>query len=253
LNGSLYLRVGKRDHGSALLESRCAYPLHVLQPQRDPRDGSLSLTVLMLAGGLLDGDELQTDVVVEPGARLALRTQAATQAHAGHSCQRLRATIGAGGWLTYVPHSLVPHAAASHHASTQIWLEAGAELFLADALAPGRLHRGEAFAYDEVRLDLDIQVAGRLAARERTRIRPADGLNAVRFGPSTHTGSVYVIGSRPPRTDLPQALSGCATQIAQTELAHGGWYVRMLATSAAAVHDALAAMQHSWVSLPCTE
>src|SRR5438876_3262163 len=53
------------------------FPLQVLRPHAAPGGGGGLSLVVLLAGGLLDGDAASIDVVVEAGARLALRTQAA--------------------------------------------------------------------------------------------------------------------------------------------------------------------------------
>jgi urease accessory protein len=147
LNGRLILRAGVQNDRTVLLESVGTFPLQVLRPQAAVGcRGDLSLVVL-LSGGLLDGDEASIDVVVEAGARLALRTLAATQVHAGRSRQSLRATIGEHAWLSYLPHAVVPHADAEYHGQTAIEMRASARLLLAETLAPGRVRYGEQFAF----------------------------------------------------------------------------------------------------------
>lgn len=236
------MRAGVRQGRTVLLESQGSYPLQVLRPHAAAADGSVSLIVLMLSGGLLDGDEVTIDVVVEPGARLALRTQAATQAHPGRSQQVLRATLGEAAWFSYVPHALVPHAAADYRGQIQVQMQPDSRVLVADALSPGRSHSGEHFAYAQVRLDLDVWLAGMLVARERAVIRPDAALRGAQFGPATHTAAVYALGPGGPpllQTDGP-------TRMASTALARGGWYVRAIAQRAADLDHALARLQTHW-------
>jgi urease accessory protein len=204
--------------------------------------GGLSLIVLLLSGGLLDGDHVSIDVVVEPGARLALRTQAATQVHAGCSSQTLCGQVGDRAWFSYVPHALVPHAGADHHTRTTVTMESGARVMVADVLSPGRVEHGEEFAYNQVRLDLDVCCAGRLVARERALVRPEPSLRQARFGDFTHTAGVYVLGEG----EAPTPAREDTLQLGVTELAHGGWYVRALANRAADLEAALGQLHRRW-------
>jgi urease accessory protein len=202
----------------------------------------VSLILLLLSGGLLDGDEVFIDVVLEPGARLALRTQAATQIHAGQSKQTLRATVGTEAWFSYLPHALVPHADADHHAAAVVHLEPAARAFVAEALSPGRVQHGEAFLYSRVRLDMDVWCATALIARERALIQPDALTRDAQFGPWTHTASAYLLGG-----GEPPAVDACdRTRLGISPLARGGHYVRVLASRAADVESTLGRLHDQW-------
>lgn len=242
MNGSLFLRAAVRDGCTVLLNCQGAYPLQVARPQVVGVDRSLSLIVLLLSGGLLDGDEVSTDVVVEEGARLALRTQAATQVHAGRSTQQLRVAVGANAWFSYLPHALVPHADANHHAQVAVHMQAGAHLFLADVLSPGRVHHGEEFLYRQVRLDVDVCRGGGVVARERALIRPDASLRRAQFGASTHTASAYVLGGG----ELPRIPPGDAVRCGTSPLARGGFLVRLVAGRAADLESTLGRLHEHW-------
>jgi urease accessory protein UreH len=245
LNGRLCLRAGVQNGRTVLLESMGTYPLQVLRPHAAPSPtGCLSVVLLQLSGGLLDGDEASIDVVVESGARLALRTQAATQVHAGRSRQTLHATVGEHAWLSYVPHALVPHADSDYHAQTVIEMQASSRVLLAETLAPGRVRYGEQFAFTQVRLDLDVWRAGELIARERALVRPDPAVHAAQSGPRTHTAGVYVLGP----SEREQTIDGpCGDMlIGRTPLARGGWHVRAVSNTAAALDDVLERLYTAW-------
>ena len=242
MNGSLFLRAGLRDHRTVLLESRGTYPLQVLRPHTDAAHGGLSLVLLLLSGGLLDGDCVSLDVVVERGARLALRTQAATQVHSGASRQHLRATVDDEGWLSYVPHAVVPHAAADYHASTGVSLAGSGRALVADSLSPGRVQFGECFAYDQVRLDLDVERGGVLLARERAVVRPDPALRGAQWGSFSHVAGAYLLGPG----DKPALAPAANARVGVSELAHGGWFVRALAARATDLEDILTVLASEW-------
>jgi urease accessory protein len=182
------------------------------------------------------------EVVVERGARLALRTQAATQVHGGHSEQRLLADIAQDGWFSYVPHAVVPHDAADYHAVTCISMAAGARALVTDSLSPGRVQFGEQFAYRQVRLDLDVWCESRLIARERASIKPDPALRCAQWGSFSHVAGAYLLGPGP----APDLATAGGTQVGATALAGGGWFVRALADRATEIDDLLAGLSHQW-------
>jgi urease accessory protein len=242
LNGSLFLRAGIRNDRTVLLESRGTYPLQVLRPHIQSSGHGLSLVSLLLSAGLLDGDCLSLEVVVEPGARLALRTQAATQVHSGRAQQHLRATVGEHAWFSYLPHAVVPHAGADYHAVTHLALAGGSRALVADSLSPGRVEFGEHFAYRQVRLDLDVHYAGALVARERASIRPDPALRCAQWGSFSHMASAYLLGpGAPPCLPVSDRVMAGAT-----ELARGGWFVRALADRASALDELLTDVSVKW-------
>jgi urease accessory protein len=243
LNGGLFLRAGLRDGHTVLLDCRGTYPLQVLRPHTEPAaGGGLSLVLLLLSGGLLDGDRVWMEVIVERGARLALRTQAATQLHAGHSEQRLQATVADDAWFSYVPHAVVPHRGADYHAVTQVDVAAGSRALIADALSPGRVQFGESFAYDEVRLDLDVRRGATLLAHERASIRPETAWREAQWGSFTHVASAYLLGPG----EAPSLGESTGVRAGTTDLAGGGWLVRALANRATALDDLLVGLSARW-------
>src|SRR5262249_43170116 len=139
---------------------------------------------------------------VAPGAQLAIRTQAATQVHAGRSRQALRARVGQGAWFSYVPHAVVPHATADYCSTTRVDLAPGARALIAEVLSPGRVEYGERFAYRQVRLNLDVRRGSVAIARERAAIRPDPALIAAQFGPWTHVATAYVLGPAEPAPEV---------------------------------------------------
>ena len=246
MKGSLRLRAAVGAEGRTILrECSASYPLQVTRPQREA-NGRVAVLVLLQSGGLLDGDEVTVDVHVEGGARLALRTQAATQVHAGWSMQRLHARVEAGGALSYVPHAVVPHAGADFTSRTLIDLAAGARVLCADTLSPGRVAFGEAFAYTRVRLRLDAWCGEACVARERALVEPDAATHAAQFGDWTHVATAYALGG--PDDWRPSIVDG----LQASALARGGWLVRGLGRRAADLDRALAALADDWWSGACS-
>jgi urease accessory protein len=94
------------------------------------------------AGGPLGGDQLCLDIEVGDGARLELRSVAASVVQpdrAGReSSVTLRARVGAGAHLSVLPEPTVICAGARHRAQTYVSLGLSASLLLREQLVLGR-------------------------------------------------------------------------------------------------------------------
>jgi urease accessory protein len=131
-----------------------------------------------LSGGVLGGDQLAMEVEVGPAARVQLTTTSATRLYRSRSetppaRQTFQARVQAGGLLEYLPDQLIPFAGSRYQQSTHIELEEEAGLFWWETIAPGRLARGECFAYDLLQLEMEITAQGLPIACERFRLQPA--------------------------------------------------------------------------------
>lgn len=219
LDGHLELVCGLDARGrSSLRRQSFRAPVHLSKPFLDATsdDGggnALVVNVVSPTAGLLDGDQLRVDVAVEPGARLVLTTPAATRVHAmrdgcggrAEVVQRFR--VASGGSLEWWPEPLIPQRGARLLQRTVIELEPGAELLFFEALAPGRVAMGEAFAYEELRFATDLRLGSRLLARERFRLAP--GGNGGEVGGSAATSSLDALRRR-----FPHAYYGGALLVA---------------------------------------
>ncbi|HLY67260.1 MAG TPA: urease accessory protein UreD [Chloroflexota bacterium] len=222
-----------------------------MRPHRTDGGDWLSLVVLTPSGGLLDGDDLQAEIVVERGARLALRTQAATQLHSGRSSQSWSISLDQGAHLSYLPHPLVPHAGATHYAKVSVAMAGSAHVLLAEAVAPGRAHRGELFAYDELRSDLDVWCDGSLIARERQVLRPRASMLCAHLGPYGYFASAYALGPETLRFDCASLPISPTVPWGVSELARGGVCMRLLGQRMFDLEQALANLGDCWrASLP---
>jgi urease accessory protein len=128
---------------------RCQVPLVARRtgdpPRADGRDG-VTVHLVAAAAGPLAGDQLELAVEVGPGARLTLRSAAATVALPGRgpgpSRLLVRASVDAGGLLEYLPEPTVAAAGCDHRMRAEIRLAVGAAVVWREELLLGR--HGEA-------------------------------------------------------------------------------------------------------------
>jgi urease accessory protein len=188
--------------GTRLAVLRGESPL--LLRRTGPRTGD-DLTVHLVGGaaGPLRGDDLRLDVEVGPGARLTIRSVAAQLALPGRpgtpaSRLAIRATVGAGATLRWLPEPLIAAAGCDHRQLTEVEVAAGGTLVWRDDLVCGR----HAEQSGDVHTDLSIRYAGSTLHRHELTVGPrAPGWSgAAVLGAGRAVGSLVLAGP-----DLPAA------------------------------------------------
>jgi urease accessory protein len=149
---------------------------------------------------VLGGDRLALAVEVGAAARAQITSTSATRVYRSRpevadACQSIAVRIEENGVLEYLPDPLIPFAGARYRQDVRIDLADGAGLFWWETVAPGRLMRGEIFAYKRLCMDLDLQAAGLLIARERFRLEP--GVRPL--SSSARLGSYRTFATQSPR------------------------------------------------------
>ena len=122
------------------------------------------------AGGPLGGDDLALDITVGAGARLTVRSAAASVALPGDgpSEVQVRATVAAGGDLRWLPEPVIAARGCVHRMGATVELEEGAGLVWREELVLGR--HGENGGSVLTRTDVDI--AGAPLLRHELALRP---------------------------------------------------------------------------------
>ncbi|BFU43754.1 urease accessory protein UreD [Krasilnikovia sp. MM14-A1004] len=138
-----------------------------------PAGGAATVHLVGGAAGPLGGDDLRLDIEVRPGARLAVRTVAATLALPGRpgtppSVFDLRASVAARAALHWLPEPLIAAAGCGHRAVTDVEVADGGTLLWRDDLACGR--HGEPAG--DVHTDVTIRYAGATLYRHQLAIGP---------------------------------------------------------------------------------
>ncbi|WP_050525750.1 urease accessory protein UreD [Pseudorhodobacter aquimaris] len=101
---------------------------------------------LNTSGGLTGGDHLRLSMDVGAGCRVLATTQTAERGYAssgGAARIGVRATLGAGARLDWMPQETILFQNANLHRTTEIDLAKGAECLLTESLVLGRAAMGE--------------------------------------------------------------------------------------------------------------
>lgn len=199
LSGHLHLRCEKRTDGVPYISQQSfRAPIHLSKSHLD--EGALVLSIINPTAGFFDGDHLESKVDVATGARLVLSTPSASRVYptrSGSPAKNLQSfTVGENASLEWIPEPFIPHAGASYFQQTRIDLHSTSSLLFFDWIAPGRVARGEVFAYENLRWELDLHLDGKLVAREGYDLNPStDSLDALKAKfPAAHYLSIYAAG-----------------------------------------------------------
>ena len=174
------------------------------------------------AGGPLGGDVLDLRIEVRDGAALRLRTAAASVALPGRrgeeSVLTVRADVGAGGRLEYLPEPTVVADGARHRVDVVVRLAAGAALVLRDEVILGR--HGERGGSCRARLHVDL--AGAPLLRHELAV---SGIDPASLGPAVlagHRAAGSLLRVEPAWAGAGgEAPAGCAPGVAVMPLAGG--------------------------------
>jgi urease accessory protein len=174
-DGFLRLRFARRGANTILAQSRFSLPLQALTPLT-LADGASYLMLLNPTGGVLGGDHLITEIVLEAGTHVCLTTPSATRIYrTAENPAILETTIhlGEGATLEYFPDHVIPHAGSALRQSMRIEMARGSRTILLDSMASGRVAHGEQWSFTEMDSRTEVFACGRPAYLNRTRIVPA--------------------------------------------------------------------------------
>jgi urease accessory protein len=241
-HGRLSLEVVCERGRTAIARQRASPPLQIFGLQQDAAGAAAYLQIVNPTGGLCEGDTAEIEVTVAPGAHLYLTTQAATKiypaAHGAMARQRTRLHVASGAVLEYFPLPLILFAGARYAQDTSIRVEPGGVCLVAEVLAPGRLARGERFAYHLVRTRVEAWLGERLALCEQMILEPPrrspEGLGGLDGRP--YLATLYVLASHAFEAWVPAWNRRLAAQyggcVGMSELAYGGLVARVLGDTA---------------------
>ncbi|MDC4202902.1 MAG: urease accessory protein UreD [Candidatus Manganitrophus sp.] len=244
MHGILDITFEQAGERTVAREIRQQAPLRVIRPFYPEGEGPAHLYLLNATAGILEGDQLEISLRLEKGTHAVVTTPAATRVHptpSGEARQRTTLSVGPGATLEYLAEPVLPYAGSAFHQETDIFLEEQATLFYADLLGPGRLGRGESFAYRLYENQLRIVDPEGVLVQERFRLAPSERPleeSGVMEGFS-HLGTLYLFCSESARMRLLTAFRSVERVDlfwGATLLSRRGLAVRALAHDTPALH-----------------
>ncbi len=264
-DGALRLAFEQRSGRTVLTERRFTLPFQVLEPISLDHDGSAYLMLLNPTGGLVGGDHLVADMTIGAGSHVCLTTPSATKVYrtlGPPAVQETRIRLGEGAVIEYLPDHVIPFPGSSFHQSLTIDMSARSCAIVFDALAMGRLVRGERWDFQELVNRVAITCQGRPIFLDRVALGPSKkqlaGLGGMEgfgyvatfglFAESFGRWEALADALRKEMNELPSLVSGVSL------LARCGCIVRILAGSAPdlshAFHRVWARARQELLALP---
>jgi urease accessory protein len=175
-DGFLRLRFARRGASTILAQSRFSLPLQALTPLT-LADGVSYLMLLNPTGGVLGGDHLVTEIVLEAATHVCLTTPSATRIYRTAAKPAILETViqlGEEATLEYLPDHVIPHAGSALRQSLRIEMARGSRAIILDAMASGRVAHGERWSFTEMDSRTEVHACGRPAYIHRARIVPVE-------------------------------------------------------------------------------
>lgn len=166
----------------------------------DPEPGLCTLCTQTPTGGVAQGDRHRTRIEAQPGAKAHVTEQSATKVQsmdANYAALSIELEIEAGAYFEYLPKPVILHEGARCLQTTEVTLHEGGTLLFSDVVVPGRLARGERFAYDRYRSRLRVNNStGRPALQDSLDLAPDERSPAAPgvLGEYAVVGSFYALG-----------------------------------------------------------
>jgi urease accessory protein len=151
-------------------------PLHLAKAYTE-KDWAISLLTSPTAG-LLEGDKIEVDVSVDPGAKVALISPAACRVHMmdqGNAVIEQSYKVGSGALLDVWPAPLILQKDARLEQSTRVEVAGDSVLLFCEVVSPGRAAYGESFTFTQWKSRLKIFRDEKLVAFENFSCRPGQG------------------------------------------------------------------------------
>lgn len=192
-----YVRQGNR---TVFGRTSCQSPWHLLPPIYLDETGSAYTLLNNPSGGLVGGDRLSIDLTVEPKAHVLISTPSANRVYRSlseNSIHEVEIGVGSEGILEWVPDHTIPFAGSRLRQVIDVKLAAGASVILWDAIASGRIARGERWKFTSLENDIRITTASGVSVREHYVLEPADKRNELGVVEEwDYVGSLFVIADQ---------------------------------------------------------
>ncbi len=195
--GELKLTYTKLDYRTVISHSYFTTPWKLLPPIYLDDTGAAYTMLVNPSGGLVGGDHLSIDMTVEQGAHVLISAPSANRVYRTEgpvSDQHVSITVGPGAILEWLPEHTIPFAGSRFRQSLRATVAPGATLLLWDALASGRIARGERWAFTDLENEILITTASGNSLRERYILDPATDLGVVGLAEEwDYVASLYVV------------------------------------------------------------
>lgn len=197
------LDLGYVRRGRETILSRCysRSPWHLFPPITLDETGCAYTLLLNPSGGLVGGDRLAIRARVGAEAHVLFSTPSSNRVYRSLSKvarQSVELTIESGALVEWVPEPTIPFAGSRFQQEIDVRVGPRAAVLLWDAIAAGRIARGERWAFTSLGNEIRITAASGATVLERSCLgshEAGGGLGLA--GEWNYVASLYVISDKP--------------------------------------------------------
>jgi urease accessory protein len=227
-DGRLDLRFAPDADGrTRLVRDIARVPFHVSGTlDHGPHPDATTVCVQSPTGGVGSGDRYAAAVVVREGGVAHVTTGSATKVlsmEAGYAAAETSLTVGADAHLDHVPEPTILHAGSRYAGDLTLTVDRDASAVLREVVVPGRLARGERFAFDRFRSRVRARRPdGSLLFEDATVLTPGDDTAVDSTAPGmlgefAVVGTLFVVAPSADAVPLSDTLHDRATGVTATD------------------------------------
>lgn len=193
--GALSYVFERQGPRTVLTRSSCSSPWHYFPPSSLDDSGCAYTWLVNPSGGLVGGDQVTVAAQLQDDTHVLMTSPSANRVYRSEgepAVQEVRLTAGAGARLEWLPEVTIPFAGSRFRQSIHVELAPGATVVLWDAMASGRVARGERWAFARYENEIVIRTASGRSVVERLSVTPDSVGTTVRGW--DYVGSLFVVG-----------------------------------------------------------
>ena len=195
--GELKLEYAKLEQKTVIAHSYFTTPWKLLPPIYLDDTGAAYTLLVNPSGGLVGGDYLTIDMSLDRDAHVLISAPSANRVYRTEgkaSEQHVHITVGSGAILEWLPEHTIPFAGSRFRQTLHVQLAPGATIVLWDAIASGRIARGERWAFTDLENEIKITTASGGSLVERYVLDPATDLGRVGLADEwDYVASLYIV------------------------------------------------------------
>jgi urease accessory protein len=153
--GGLVLRLERDEYSgkTAVKEQYSKVPLYTQRALylEEALPSMAYLYIISPSGGILQGDRYRMDITLRNKAYAHITTQGATRVYRmekNFATQMVNIDVGEGCYFEYIPDQIIPYVDSRFYQVASLRVHDSATMLYSEIMTPGRVARGESFAYD---------------------------------------------------------------------------------------------------------
>lgn len=181
-SGELVLDYIRQGSKTILKHSSSRSPWHFFPPIPLDDTGAAYTLLVNASGGMVGGDDLTLRATLGPESHVLFSTPSANRIYrsiAEPSRQTIHLSVGPGAVLEWVPELTIPFLRSRFCQTLHVALGHGATLILWDALAAGRITRGERWMFATFENEIQVMTSSGAKVLERYCLTPEDPMAGV--------------------------------------------------------------------------